>query len=606
MVEIVVHKNDTEIVLKAPENSSMLELLNDHNLTAYAPCGGKGRCGKCKILLSGPANPITPVEQARLSEDEVAKGVRLACQTLVAGSAHIRIVDGFCENTAKKDLKPHAVYPLQPIIRQKTARLGTPTLQKGNSLVDVIKQELGEVPIGFNLLQEIARNIQGNQRVVCTLYDDELIDLAQDTDRSGAYGIAVDIGTTTVVCYLLDLTTGVQLAAASRQNPQCMAGADVISRIHYTVENKTGLGELQTKIIQTIDELIGELGRTAGISSRHIYLSVLVGNATMQHLFLGLACRSLSLLPFSPVTTDALTANAVDFPITNMNPRGKIVFMPGIGGFVGSDTVGAILAAEGIGDRKKCQLLLDLGTNGEIVLSTPTGRYACSTAAGPAFEGANIKWGMQAVNGAIDSVHLAEDLFCHTIGDQPPRGICGSGLIDAVSELVKAGMVGASGKIVDPEEIASPKLAGRIAQNGRKKEIILVAAEKSHNGEQITLTQQDIRQLQLAKGAIRAGVNILMRVAGVAFADIDTILLAGAFGNHLKRDSAAGIGLFPGSEADKVIALGNGAGEGAKLALCDRNRLLTTSKLIAEKTIYVEISNRPDFQDEFVAGMILG
>ncbi|MEN6414440.1 MAG: ASKHA domain-containing protein [Veillonellales bacterium] len=604
MSEIIIHKKDKLITVRDFGNKSILEILNDQNLLLYAPCGGKGTCGKCRILVQGNTNQVTSIEIETLDKAELSRGIRLACQTVVYGQADVYLPDDYEENESKGNFLLHDAYSLNPLVCRKKVDLGAPTLAQGNSISKIIKTEVGNVKIGVPLMRQISQEIHFNQSAVCTLYDDELIDVEYGEDYESLYGVAVDIGTTTVVCYLMDLSTGIQLAAASRQNPQYTSGADVISRMHYTLGNSTGLEELSKKIIRTIDSLMEEVLVKAGIGSRSVYHCVLVGNTTMTHLFWGLNCKSLALLPFAPVTSEMLVETARTVGFKHMNGNGKVVFMPGIAGFVGADTVGAMIAADFKRVSRKIQLLLDLGTNGEIVLSTPQGKYACSTAAGPAFEGANIKYGMQAFAGAIDSVVIREDIFFHTIGNEAPRGVCGSGLIDAVSSFLRAGLINESGKIADAEQVSNERLAKRIVRTGRQKEIVIAEAGETAIGQSITLTQKDIRQLQLAKGAIRAGISILLQTAGLAFGDVDQVLLAGAFGNFVKKESAIRIGLIPLLALEKIISLGNGAGEGAKMALCDQEILRKVSRYFSENTHYVEISGHPDFQDSFINGMV--
>lgn len=605
MSEVVVLRTNGSLKLLADSSKTILELLNQSGTAIYAPCGGQGVCGKCKVRVSGDVSRPAPEEEQVLTAEELAGGVRLACKTYALGKAEIFLGDCYV-NESKGRLTDDRRYKPNPMVTQKEVRLVEPAMALGESALDSIRKGLGKVEVGLPVLQDICRRIDYGRSGVFTLYGDEVLDLEYGRAAGTAYGVAVDVGTTTVACYLLDLAQGVQLAVASRQNPQFGIGADVISRINYTLEYESGLEELRQRIVAGVDGLIGEVTAKAAVDSRRIYQCVLVGNTTMAHIFWGLSCTSLARLPFNAVTSDLLVDRADSVGLTNMNANGKVVFLPGIAGFIGADTVGAMIAAR-LESARDCLLLIDLGTNGEIVLATPDGRrYACSTAAGPAFEGARITHGVQAFAGAIDTVRIGDDLQYTTIDGQAARGICGSGLIDLVSELVRTGLVAADGKIAAPETVGNEKLAGRIVRTGRHREIVVAREGETADGEAITLTQKDIRELQVAKAAIRAGINILLKQAGISSDKVDHILLAGAFGNFINKDSALRIGIIPDLEAAKIISLGNAAGEGAKMALADRDILYGIAGRLAAGTVNVDIASHPDFQEEFVQGMYLG
>lgn len=455
----------------------------------------------------------------------------------------------------------------------------------------------------MDIIRKISYNLDNEEEASCTMFKNELIAIEYDKNEN-IYGIGIDIGTTTMACYLLDLHTGMLKKAISMQNPQVGYGADVISRIDFSLENDNGVDTLRARLIAGINELIGEAALQANVEVNHIYKCVIVGNTPMMHSFLGLSLKTLSVLPFKGVAKNMVIENASTLGLNKMNHRGKVILMPGIAGFIGGDTVGAMIAAN-FTNAKNNRLLLDLGTNGEIVLSTPRGRYTCSTAAGPAFEGAKIKDGMQAFSGAINTVKIEEDLAYTTIDNKPAKGVCGSGLIDLVSELLKARIINTDGRINDPSSIKNEKLAQRIKIKERKKEVIIVYAKDSYQNEDIALTQKDIRELQLAKGAIKAGINILLKEGGISPEDIDEILLAGAFGNFVNKKSAASIGIFPKIALDNIISIGNGAGEGAIMVLSDEDILEKEAHVYAYNTKHIEISKHPDFQEEFLQGMYL-
>ncbi|SKC39633.1 ASKHA domain-containing protein [Maledivibacter halophilus] len=586
----------------ANSKDSLLDLLAKEEIIIYSPCGGKGTCGKCKIRVKGSVNDITNEEKNFLTEDELENDIRLACRTFITGYADVYLLEGKLRNDSKSSLETLKEYKVNNKVIKKYIKIHKPTLENNNSVVECINNSLKDVHIDLDMLRKISKDIDYSKNVTITLYDNELIDMEYEDTRDKNYGVAIDIGTTTVACYLMDLNNGKQIKVSSTQNPQAVYGADVISRINYCLENEEGVEVLSKKVKKGIDELIKELSVKANIDKRHIYQCVLVGNTTMNHLFIGLNPKSLSAMPFNPVIKDVVIEKASRIGINSINSHGKIVFLSNIGGFVGSDTVGAIISADLTHDVDN-SLIIDLGTNGEIVLSTPKGRYACSTAAGPAFEGAKIKNGMQAFSGAINSVIIEDDMHYTTIDNQPAKGICGSGLIDIISEFIRIGIITEDGKIVEPHVLNNEKLSKRIIKNGRKKEVIIAYDNETYNRQIITITQKDVRELQLAKGAIKAGINILLKVAEVKFQNIDRILLAGAFGNYINKESARRIGVFPNVELDKIISLGNAAGEGAKLALCNKEILDISRREYSLATKHIEISTHPDFQDEFVSGM---
>lgn len=583
---------------------SLLDLFNQEGILIYSPCGGQGTCGKCKVRISGNANDITDEEKNFLSDEEIHKGIRLACKTYVSGEVEVYLLEDNIKNDAKKRIETNKQYRVNSPLTKKITKLDMPTLENSYAMVDCIKNRLGKIKIDISLLKALSQKIAYSKEATFTLYDDELIDVEYKDTCNQKYGVAIDIGTTTVACYLVDLNKGIQMDVSSIQNPQAAYGADVISRINYTIEYEDGLKILSGKIQKAIDELIYTVAFQANVDTRYIYECVLVGNTTMYHLFWGIHPKSLSQLPFNAVTNEMIIKDAELVGLRNMNPRGKILFLPSIGGFVGSDTVGAMIGADMVHQPDNL-LLIDLGTNGEIVLATQNGRYACSTAAGPAFEGAKIKYGMQAFRGAINAVKIEEDLCYTTIEDDPARGICGSGLIDVISEFLRVGLIEENGKILDPECIENEKLARRIIKNVRSKEVVIAYEEETENHEAIVITQKDIRELQLAKGAIKAGINILLKVANLKFENIDKILLAGAFGNFINKESARRIGIFPNIPLDKIISLGNAAGEGAKRVLCDQGMIETQANVYATTTKHIEISTHPDFQQEFLEGMYL-
>ena len=376
-------------------------------------------------------------------------------------------------------------------------------------------------------------------------------------DGTGDYVLAVDIGTTTVVAYLLDGHTGALLSRSSAMNPQSQFGADVISRIEYALQG--GGEELSGCIRDCLRELTAEAADKAGISPDAIAHAAIVGNTAMHHLLLGIDPKPLVTPPYMPAVYDAIE-------------RDKARILPNIAGFVGGDTAGCMVATR-FDELEDLTLLIDIGTNGEMVLGDKRRRIACSTAAGPAFEGAKISCGMRGANGAVDHVTLENgEVKYHVIGDELPEGLCGSGLLDLVAVLLDAGVIDESGRM-----------------EGKKYDLC----------DNVTLTQKDVREVQLAKAAIRAGIELLAKQLGVQVADIKTVYLAGAFGNYMDPASACRIGMIPPVLVDRIKPIGNAAGEGAKLCALSREMFAYSQRLV-KNTEFLELASLPDFQDTYV------
>ena len=405
MDKVIINIPQFNKTIESDSGATIMDVLNSEGLIMHAPCGGKGTCGKCKVQIKGSVNDLTEYEKRILADEEINKGIRLACRTCLSGDAEVYLLEDYSIDESKQNLERVKVYSRNSSIIKKSIQLDIPNLKNNYSTADLIKRKLLVDEIDLNIMREISRYIDCTKEVTVTLYKNEIIDIENEDSKDKIYGLAIDIGTTTVVCYLMDLNRYVQIAVSSMQNPQIGYGSDVISRIDFATGNTKGLDILREKIISGIDRLIDEVTIKADIDKRYIYKCVIAGNTAMTHIFLGLSPKSLSRIPFNSVTKDAIIVDSSTIGIKNMNKRGKVVVLPGIGGFVGADTISAMIAADLINTMDN-RLLVDLGTNGEIVLSTPKGRYACSTAAGPALEGARIKYGMQAFSGAINTFYI--------------------------------------------------------------------------------------------------------------------------------------------------------------------------------------------------------
>ncbi len=441
----------------------------------------------------------------------------------------------------------------------------------------------------------LSHGIDTQTRVHPTIYEKYQIDSADKV-----FGLAVDIGTTTVVAKLINMADGQCLATQTTLNPQTQYGDDCISRITYA-QTDTKLAELQKIIINCINELTARLCSQASIDAKHIYEMCVVGNTTMNHIFLKLPVAQLGRAPYKAFSLDAKDLSADELSL-QINPAGNIHTVENIAGFVGSDTTAVALAVD-INSARDLTLVVDIGTNGEIVLGTGDKLYAASCAAGPAFEGARISCGNRAAEGAIEAVVVNNgDIDLDVIGNSPPRSICGSGLIDAVAVLLNLGIVDATGRFAHPGKLGdsvSPAIASRIREVNGEPAFILA---ENTDADAVYLTQKDIREVQLAKAAIRAGTKLLQKKIGLKDDDIKQILLAGAFGNYIRRESALRIGLLPDVPPERICFVGNAASSGAQMVLLSHQWRQQACEL-ARRIEYIEIAHEPDFQAVFADSM---
>ena len=451
----------------------------------------------------------------------------------------------------------------------------------------------------IDVLKALAEFGQNNAAFTSVVRGNEVIALEDGETRHELYGMAFDIGTTTVVGYLFNLCDGRMLAAASALNPQVQYGADVITRITYAQEEPGGLDRLRLCIVECVNGLIGEAVTRAEVNRQAIYDLVFVGNPCMQHLFLGISPIALGRSPYQPVVRSPISFNACRLGLA-INEKADILWLPGVSGFVGADTVGMLLAHPLL-DEAGVTLAVDIGTNGEIVVASHGNLWASSAAAGPAFEGYSMTSGMRAQTGAIDEVRIeASGVSYHVIGEVKPGGICGSGFIDAVADLVRTKNIDLSGKLLVSDN--ADGISGRIVEREGSLAFVLVPGGQSEDGREILITQKDIRHLQLAKAAISTGIVLSLREAGAQLDDVTKVILAGAFGLYLKTDSIRGIRLLPGPLCEKIVTVGNAAGVGAQNALLSLEDRKTAQEL-ARKIRYVELASRKDFEDLFLKNL---
>lgn len=562
------------------KGSTVSEAAHAAGIQLRAVCGGKGLCGKCKVKVAG-YKKYTEEEKEFLTQKELAQGFRLACQVIIEDDLTVYIPE---ESVLKKQrILVEGItkkITLNPNVKKIFLKLPEPTLEDNRTDIERIRESV-EYPIttvSMEAVKEIPFVLRDSDfEVTLVLLGGELIGCEKGDTTHYCYGVAFDIGTTTVVGYLLDLTAGEQLAVCARMNPQISFGDDIISRINYA-QTKETLERLTTSLKVCLLEIIDELSETAGIKKEHIYEISVAGNTCMHHLFLGISPRSLAVSPYIPVVKEALSIQSTLY--------GKHMYaLPLIAGFVGADTV-ADLVAYPLDD--KLRLLIDIGTNCEVVLGTEKRILACSTAAGPAFEGAHINHGMRAAPGAIESVVMEDEITVHTIDDESPEGIAGSGLISCTAEMLKWGIIDGSGRLQTDHKFAS-----RVKSTGNPEFMVT---------DTISLTQKDLREVQLAKGAIFAAQQILLKTYGVQLTDVDEIVLAGAFGNYIPVESAKMIGLIFDVPTDKIKSIGNAAGVGATLCLISKKER-RQAEFLSKHVEYIELSTRKDFQEEFMDAM---
>lgn len=587
--------------------TKVLEAAAGAGLTIQTPCGGGGVCGQCRIQVTGGDCPPGEAERRTFTADQLRAGWRLACQTAICGRAVITVPHTSLFADDQQILTAGAAATeVMPAVRKIFVRLPAPTLTDNDADLRRLQRQVGPVEVDPPLLAELPRLLRaGDFTGTAVLADHRLIDFESGDTTAQCYGVAVDLGTTTLAAALLDLQNGEERAVASAVNPQTKFGDDVLSRIKHAA-TPAGLEQLRRAAADAVDELIRRLCSQGRVARKHIYEVALAGNTTMQHLFCGVDPAGLGQMPFAPAFGHALMLEAKELGLA-IHPRGTAYVFPSIGGFVGGDTVAGVLSTR-LAELAGPVLLVDIGTNGEIVLAHDGRIEAASTAAGPAFEGAGISCGMRATDGAIEKVILDGDVHCGVIGGSASAGLCGSGLIDLAAELLKAGILTPAGRLLPPEELPAglpAALAERLHRDAKGQVSFLLTKPRAKTSRSsITLTQQDVRQLQLATGAIRAGISILLGRAGVKAESLQRVLVAGGFGSFIRRSNAQRIGLLPAAvDHQRIQYVGNASLAGAKWALLS-TRLRQQAQTVARRVKHVELGTDSEFQDRFAESMV--
>ena len=568
MPKIKVNGDNKEILYGDGEN--LLEILLREGFFVDNPCNGKGVCGKCRIKVTeGHIEEPAETEKELLSRRELESGIRLSCLVNPTEDISVELLQKEREH---KVLTAGYIpeFEFNPNIKKILVNIKKPGLKNQIPFEEQFKIATGVKNVNISSLFR-SEYIEG--KYTATVCNDEIIEIEQGDTTNRIFGLAVDIGTTTVVCELVDMSTGKQMAHSSMINAQKHFGLDVLTRITYEIENpENGIEKLQSAIVDSMNEMIEDVCRQTGTEKKYIYEICVGANCTMMHMLLGINAKTIGKSPYAPIFTGSKDIPARDIGI-NISERGRIYCLPSVSSYIGADIVAGAYVC-GLKDKKGNVLFIDIGTNGEIVLSKAGKLVSCSCAAGPALEGMNISSGMRASEGAIEDIEIEKDgsINLKIIGDKEPVGICGSGILAAVRELVRSGIIKKDGAFIKKDTLDGQDFRNSLIQmNGRKREFVVwekkITENKDDITEKILITQGDVRQVQLAKGAILSGFIALLNKAGITMEELDKVMIAGQFGAHLPADSLTGTGILPEDVKDKLEYVGNSSKVGAYMAL---------------------------------------
>ncbi|TAK82283.1 MAG: DUF4445 domain-containing protein [Betaproteobacteria bacterium] len=587
--------------IEVPRGERLLPAAWKAGVGIKSVCGGRGKCGGCLVEVDAASTapdaltPISDDERTLLPPEGEARGFRLACLCEVHGDVTLSVP---AESQAVRSAprKPYTVtrVALRPVVSRVCAQVEPAHAEPLRSLAERLRRAIAgaagrksvELPLAALADYSARPGFDSAREVTATLHQDRRVFELRPGRTQALYGLAIDIGTTSIVVFLCDLAHGEIVGVRTAGNPQAIYGEDVISRMTHIQKDPGALAEMRRLLVGELNRLIEEAADDAGVSPADIVDAVAVGNPTMQHIFAGVNPEPLGRAPYMPVLSEAVELEAAQLGL-RMLPRARVFVFPSIAGYIGGDTLAALLT-RGPEFYRGTHLLVDVGTNGEVVLAHHGELFATSCATGPVYEGAHIRCGVRATAGAIERVWVEDSgkvrwaAIRENGGKADPRpvGLCGSGVISSVAAFVGSGLVGEDGALAGPE-----------------KEIVLVRAPHSRTGRAIVLTQQDVRSVQLGKSALRAGIEILLAERGIA--DIDRIDFAGTFGNHLEPQDILKIGLVPPTPVERIRLIGNAAGDGARMALFNRNHRRRVA-MLARRVQVLELSTRADFQDLFV------
>ena len=580
---------------RVPPGTTVFSAAHWIGLPIDSTCGGRGTCGKCKVRVLDGGTEVTTADHRQLRKDEIDNGWRLSCQARI-------YEDMTCEVPQLLRVPKAATMGLSrlviidPNVRKVYLELAEPDLEDQRSdiarLRDALTAEGHDTSAGVAVLRTLPTTLrEAGFKITAVLAGEQLVGIEPGDTTEECFGVAFDVGTTTLVGTLMNLRTGMAAAVRSTLNGQAPFGADVISRISHAMNGPEGVDELRNAVVATMNGILDGLYAEAGVKPERTYEAVVVGNVTMLHLLFGIDPTPISVMPFTPAFMDALSVPAREVGL-RIHPGGYVQTLPALGAYVGADIVSGVLAT-GIAREDKLRVFVDVGTNGEIVIGSSQRTLATAAPAGPAFEGSQIKCGMRATDGAIEGVQLSDRIELQVIGgDVPAQGLCGSGLVDAVAQLLNVGLLDHSGRMLSAADAPNHPLANRLIEVEGVRAFLLA--------DGVYLTQRDVRELQFAKGSIATGIKVLMDILGVDASRLDEIFLGGSFGSYLNPESAKVIGLVPPVDVDKIIAVGNSAGEGAKIALLSYRERQVAFEL-PSRIEYIELSGRSEFNDAFVS-----
>src|SRR5436309_9488591 len=614
---IIVDPNDpaSRRSLTAAAGTTILKAAHAGGVDITATCGGRGRCTSCRVKFrTGAPPPPTTMDALQLADAPVREGYRLSCQCVlhepvivqlappleerafqilgagpgVHALGRVTLDSGVAKQVVKVNL-PREEHHQTSDLEQLLAAVGLTADDVGPAVVQGLPQALRDDPAGVTVTTFAAG---GRQRILAV----------ERGDTAGMkFGLAIDVGTTSVVTTLIELESGEQLASVSSLNPQAVFGGDLMSRIAFAQFNPGNLRKLHTRIIGLLNQHIEQICRESGVLAKWIYKVVIVGNTCMHHILLGIDPSYVGLAPYAPVMRHPVIPAAREL-FLKVAPEARVCLLPLVAGFVGADAVGVALATR-IYESAEIRIAVDIGTNGEVLLGSRDRLWACSAPAGPALEGAQIRHGMRGALGAIDRVSVDDDIHVHTIGEIDALGICGSGIIDLLAGLLDRGVIDWTGLIqVEARDSLPPQLAERVVMRGEERQVIVLRPGAAGALQEIVLTQDDVRQVQLAKGAIASGVTMLQHVAGVPAEAISELMLAGGFGNYVSVESALRSGLIPPLPRERIRYVGNAASLGAQLCLVSETER-ARAEAVAARIEHVSLAAHPDFEGIFVDSM---
>ena len=595
--------------LQVESGATILASAHAAGVDIEATCGGRGRCTSCRVkFVAGVIPPPTIMDELQLGDTLVREGYRLACQCRVSDPITVQVSPPVDDQTFQiLGAERGAGVPLPVAIAagvdKQTVRIPLPAEEHHQtSDLEAVLAAVGRSPddCGPEVLKTLPQALREHAgEVTVASFGRRILAVEAGDTHLLTFGLAIDVGTTSVVTTLMELASGEQLASVSSLNPQAVFGGDLMSRIAFAQFDPGNLRKLQTRIIGLLNQHIEQVCRDSGVLAKWIYKVVIVGNTCMHHVLLGIDPSYVGLAPYAPVMRHPLTLSAREL-FLKVSPEARVCLLPIVAGFVGADAVAVALATR-MDESAEIRVAVDIGTNGEVLLGSREHLWACSAPAGPALEGAQIRHGMRAALGAIDRVAFdGRDLVLHTIGEAAAQGICGSGLIDAIAVLLDAGVIDWTGLIdLDRLDRLPPALQARVIKRGDERAVILAHSGEFGASQEILLSQDDVRQVQLCKGAIASGAAMLQRIAGVPEDKVAGLMLAGGFGNYLSIPSAIRIGLIPALPESRIRYVGNAALLGAQLALVSEAER-ARAETIARRIEHVSLAAHPDFQDVFV------